>query len=222
MHYCGVVAAQGAIQLAMLEEVRTPEPPIRLNALFYEPGSAEEVARGAAYARGRGDRLRRAPGRPAQRAARARLRRAAAAGAGSPRRPRPRRPVRWQGCCATSPPSSRTPRSRPARSTRAPTGASRCSRPTPTASSVRSRAGACPRGGTRSASGGGSRSWPGTTSSTTAATSGTAASRRSTRSSAHSARTATRSATRAGWATRRRASWCFREPRSRPSSRARA
>jgi predicted nuclease with RNAse H fold len=45
MHYCGVVAAQGAIQLAMLEEVRTPEPPIRLNALFYEPGSAEEVAR---------------------------------------------------------------------------------------------------------------------------------------------------------------------------------
>jgi predicted nuclease with RNAse H fold len=29
----------------MLEEVRTPEPPIRLNALFYEPGSAEAVAR---------------------------------------------------------------------------------------------------------------------------------------------------------------------------------
>jgi predicted nuclease with RNAse H fold len=45
MHYCGVVAAQGSLQLAMLEEVRTPEPPIRLSALFYEPGSAEDVAR---------------------------------------------------------------------------------------------------------------------------------------------------------------------------------
>jgi predicted nuclease with RNAse H fold len=44
MHYCGVVAVQGALQLAMLEEVRTQEPPIRLNALFYEPGSAAEVA----------------------------------------------------------------------------------------------------------------------------------------------------------------------------------
>jgi predicted nuclease with RNAse H fold len=28
----------------MLEEVRTPEPPIRLSALFFEPGSAEQVA----------------------------------------------------------------------------------------------------------------------------------------------------------------------------------
>jgi predicted nuclease with RNAse H fold len=45
MHYCGVVATQGALQLAMLEEVRTPEPPIRLSALFYEPGGAAEVAR---------------------------------------------------------------------------------------------------------------------------------------------------------------------------------
>ena len=44
MHYCGVVAVRGALQLAMLEEVRTEEPPIRLNALFYEPGSAAEVA----------------------------------------------------------------------------------------------------------------------------------------------------------------------------------
>jgi predicted nuclease with RNAse H fold len=44
MHYCGVVAAQDSLQLAMLEEVRTPEPPIRLSALFYEPGSAEDVA----------------------------------------------------------------------------------------------------------------------------------------------------------------------------------
>jgi hypothetical protein len=35
---------QDALQLAMLEEVRDPEPPIRLSALFYEPGSAERVA----------------------------------------------------------------------------------------------------------------------------------------------------------------------------------
>jgi hypothetical protein len=35
---------QTALQLALLEEVRDPEPPIRLTALFYEPGSAEEVA----------------------------------------------------------------------------------------------------------------------------------------------------------------------------------
>ena len=35
---------QGALQLAMLEEVRVPEPPIRLSALFFEPGSAEQVA----------------------------------------------------------------------------------------------------------------------------------------------------------------------------------
>src|SRR3954465_7538704 len=44
MHYCGVVAVRGALQLAMLEEGRTEEPPTRLNALFYEPGSAAEVA----------------------------------------------------------------------------------------------------------------------------------------------------------------------------------
>jgi len=44
MHYCGVVPMQGALQLALLEEVRDPEPPIRLSALFYEPGSAEQVA----------------------------------------------------------------------------------------------------------------------------------------------------------------------------------
>ena len=44
MHYCGVVMAQRDLQLALLEEVRDPEPPIRLSALFYEPGSAEQVA----------------------------------------------------------------------------------------------------------------------------------------------------------------------------------
>jgi predicted nuclease with RNAse H fold len=44
MHYCGVVPMQGALQLAMLEEVRAPEPPIRLSAVFFEPGSAAQVA----------------------------------------------------------------------------------------------------------------------------------------------------------------------------------
>jgi predicted nuclease with RNAse H fold len=44
MHYCGVVPTQGALQLAMLEEVRTPEPPVRLSAIFFEPGSPGQVA----------------------------------------------------------------------------------------------------------------------------------------------------------------------------------
>jgi hypothetical protein len=35
---------QSLLQLALIEEVRDPEPPIRLSALFYEPGSAEQVA----------------------------------------------------------------------------------------------------------------------------------------------------------------------------------
>ena len=44
MHYCGIVPMQRALQLAMLEEVRTPEPPIRLSAIFFEPGSPDQVA----------------------------------------------------------------------------------------------------------------------------------------------------------------------------------
>ena len=44
MHYSGVVPLQGYLQLAVLEEVRTEEPPIRLSALFFEPGAAEQVA----------------------------------------------------------------------------------------------------------------------------------------------------------------------------------
>jgi predicted nuclease with RNAse H fold len=44
MHYCGVVPMQRALQLAMLEEVRTAEPPVRLSAIFFEPGSAAQVA----------------------------------------------------------------------------------------------------------------------------------------------------------------------------------
>ena len=43
---------QSALQLALLEEVRDPEPPIRLSALFYEPGSPDQVA---AELRGLGD-----------------------------------------------------------------------------------------------------------------------------------------------------------------------
>src|SRR5215207_5400324 len=35
---------QRGLQLAMLEEVRAPEPPIRLSAIFFEPGSAAQVA----------------------------------------------------------------------------------------------------------------------------------------------------------------------------------
>ena len=46
MHYCGVVKTLGDrdLQLALLEEVRDPEPPIRLSALFYQPGSVAQVA----------------------------------------------------------------------------------------------------------------------------------------------------------------------------------
>src|SRR5215212_8436955 len=35
---------QSALQLALLGEVRDPDPPIRLSALFYEPGPPEKVA----------------------------------------------------------------------------------------------------------------------------------------------------------------------------------
>jgi hypothetical protein len=44
VHYCGVVPMQRELQLAMLDEVRAPEPPIRLSAIFFEPGSADQVA----------------------------------------------------------------------------------------------------------------------------------------------------------------------------------
>jgi len=44
MHYCGVVPAYGLLQLVMLEEVRRPEPPIRLGAVFFEPGTARQIA----------------------------------------------------------------------------------------------------------------------------------------------------------------------------------
>ena len=44
MHYCGVVPARGLLQLVMLEEVREAQPPIRLAAVFYGPGTAAQVA----------------------------------------------------------------------------------------------------------------------------------------------------------------------------------
>jgi predicted nuclease with RNAse H fold len=44
MRYCGIVGGGGYQHLCTLEEVRTPEPPIRLKASFYEPGSVEQVA----------------------------------------------------------------------------------------------------------------------------------------------------------------------------------
>lgn len=44
MRYCGVVAGPEWQHLCALEEVRAPEPPIRLEATFYEPGSTAEVA----------------------------------------------------------------------------------------------------------------------------------------------------------------------------------
>ena len=44
MHYCGVGPVRGLLQLAMLEEVRVPEPPVQLSAIFFEPGSAVQVA----------------------------------------------------------------------------------------------------------------------------------------------------------------------------------
>lgn len=44
MHYCGIVPMQDALQFVMLEEVRDPEPPIRLSAIFFEPGSAAQLA----------------------------------------------------------------------------------------------------------------------------------------------------------------------------------
>ena len=44
MRYCGVVPAGGGLQIAVLQELRTDEPPVRLTAAFYEPGSADQVA----------------------------------------------------------------------------------------------------------------------------------------------------------------------------------
>jgi predicted nuclease with RNAse H fold len=39
MDYCGIQVAPGSHHLCVLREVRTEEPPVRLEARFYEPGS---------------------------------------------------------------------------------------------------------------------------------------------------------------------------------------
>lgn len=44
MRYCGIVTGGGYLHLCAIEEVRDPDPPIRLRATFYEPGTAEQVA----------------------------------------------------------------------------------------------------------------------------------------------------------------------------------
>ena len=46
MHYCGAVPTQGRLQLAMLEEVRAPEPPIRLSAIFLRDNRGERPVYG--------------------------------------------------------------------------------------------------------------------------------------------------------------------------------
>jgi predicted nuclease with RNAse H fold len=44
MRYCGIVSGGGYQHLCAIEEVREAEPPIRLRATFFEPGSVEDVA----------------------------------------------------------------------------------------------------------------------------------------------------------------------------------
>ena len=43
MNFCGIVVGTELQQLCRLEETRADEPPIRLRATFYEPGSPAEV-----------------------------------------------------------------------------------------------------------------------------------------------------------------------------------
>jgi hypothetical protein len=43
MHYCGIALGPGFLQLASLEEVLVPQPPVRLRATFYEPGDVDQV-----------------------------------------------------------------------------------------------------------------------------------------------------------------------------------
>ena len=43
MHYCGIQVGRGAHHLCVLREVRTDEPPVLLEARFYEPGTADAV-----------------------------------------------------------------------------------------------------------------------------------------------------------------------------------
>lgn len=45
MNYCGIEVGPGIHHLCALREVRTEEPPVRLEARFYEPGDVRAVAR---------------------------------------------------------------------------------------------------------------------------------------------------------------------------------
>jgi len=42
-HYCGIEVGSAMHHLCILRELRTDEPPVRLEARFYEPGSADAV-----------------------------------------------------------------------------------------------------------------------------------------------------------------------------------
>ena len=162
MHYCGVVPAHGLLQLAMLEEIREPEPPIRLAAVFFEPGSAAQVEAelttlgevvvgiGAPAFRGR----------PVPAAATSSSRRGESRRLGpTPRGLESRRPSRrWAA-------SSRRPREHGGRRAGRdlPRGAA-CSRRTPTPSSAPSRHAGCPPSATPmayQAAGGRARGGPG-------------------------------------------------------------
>ena len=43
MRYVGIVEGGNFQHMCALEEVRTPEPPIRLAATFFEPGTVQDV-----------------------------------------------------------------------------------------------------------------------------------------------------------------------------------
>ena len=43
MHYCGIEPGAGVHILCVLRELRTEDPPVKLEARFYEPGSADAV-----------------------------------------------------------------------------------------------------------------------------------------------------------------------------------
>jgi predicted nuclease with RNAse H fold len=44
VRYCGIVAGGSYVHLCAFEELRVDQPPIQLEALFYEPASSEQVA----------------------------------------------------------------------------------------------------------------------------------------------------------------------------------
>ena len=45
MRYCGIALGPGFAQLCAIGEVRGDEPPVRMSALFYDPGAPGDVAR---------------------------------------------------------------------------------------------------------------------------------------------------------------------------------